>query len=372
MAWRQGLGDGGIMSAEILFCGPIPAPHVPPVGGYEACNRRTIDALRQAGTVVHELHYPQPRGGKLAKLRGYLAGFAALRRQITSTPGQVFHLTGLYKHFALAEILMLRRARSCGLHTVYDIRAGSMYKHYARLGPIYRWLFRKLLRSADQVMIEGMDYDSFVQQVTGKAAFYLPNHIPLASLPPRAPVQPAMLRLIYVGRVTLEKGVETALQTATELQRRGLSCQIAIAGPSEPDLRERLQAEYAACGAKWLGSLTSAQVLAELGQTHFFLFPTRHTGEGHSNALTEAMAMGCVPVAADNGFNRSVIGEVGCVLPLAAPSVEYADAIASVWQGEAWPSLSAAAMARTKLLFSTEQAVGRLRDRYLHLLKAPV
>lgn len=375
MAWCQGTG-GGTMSATILFCGPIPLPGATPVGGYEACNRRTIDALRAGGTTVHELYYPQPRGGALAKLRGYLGGFAALRRQIASmsTPApqaKVLHLTGLYKHFALGEILLLRQARKHGVKTIYDIRAGSMHKHYARLGPLYRWLFRRLLRSADQIMVEGMDYAPFVAQTTGGAAFYLPNHIDTSRLPPRAAGSAAPLRLVYVGRVNLEKGVATALQTAQLLQAQGVDCEIAIIGPGEAQLIADLRSEYACVGAQWLGSLPSAQVLEALGRSHIFIFPTRHHGEGHSNALTEAMAMGCVPVATDNGFNRSVIGPAGVVVPYDAKADAYADAIAALWQAGRWPELSGAAMQRTRQLFSTEQAIARLADAYQDLLKAP-
>lgn len=360
------------MSTEIFFCGPIPRPGATPVGGYEACNRRTIDALREGGARVHDLYYPQPSGGKFAKLGGYLSGFAGLLRQLGAARGQIFHLTGLYKHFVLAEILLLRRARRSGLRTIYDIRAGSMHKHYARLGPVYRWLFRQLLRSADLVMIEGLDYAPFVEQVTARAAYYLPNHIKAEGIPARpADAAPAPLRLIYVGRVNLEKGVETALQSARELRRRGIDCEIAIAGPADPALQQRLQADYPDSGALWLGSLPSAQVLAELGRSHIFLFATRHPGEGHSNALTEAMAMGCVPVASDNGFNRSVIGDAGRVLALDATAAQYADAIETLWSQGQWAGLSQAAMARTKELYSTEQAVSRLQATYLALLKAP-
>lgn len=360
------------MSIEIQFCGPIPLAGATPVGGYEACNRRTIDALRARGAGVLELPYPQPAGGKLAKLRGYLAGFAALHRQIGLDGGQVLHLTGLYKHFTPLEILLLRRARRRGLRTVYDVRAGSMYKHYSRLGPLYRWLFRSLLRSADMVMIEGMEYAPFVLKTTGKPAFYLPNHISSAAIAPRpAAAAPAAPRLIYVGRVNLEKGVETALQATRLLQQQGLACTLTIAGPGDAALLARLQAEYADVGAHWPGSLPSAGVLAELARAQLFLFPTRHLGEGHSNALTEAMAMGCVPVASDNGFNRSVIGPCGAILPFEAGASEYAAAIAALWRDGQWPVLSAQAMARTRELFSTEQAVARLLAAYTDLLKAP-
>jgi len=350
------------MSLTVLFCGPIALEGVPPVGGYEACNVRTITALRAKGVSIAEQYYPQPRGGAGAKLRGYLGGFLGLLRSMSRTRGDVFHLTGLYKHFALPELLLLRRARALGLKTVYDVRAGSMYRHYARLGPVYRWLFRALLRSADVVMIEGQDYDRFVRDVTGKPAFYLPNHLPTD----RQPGEP--LRLLYVGRITLDKGVETALQTAQALRAAGIACEIAVAGGGDPALLQRLRDTYPF--AIWLGSLTSDAVLAELGRSHIFLFATRHTGEGHSNALTEAMAMGCVPVASDNGFNKSVIGPAGRVLPLAAEAPDYAGAIQQLWQGGEWPALSAAAADRARGLFSTDQAVDRLIGAYNSLMES--
>ena len=364
------------MKATILFCGPIPLSGATPVGGYEACNRRTIDALRAGGTIVHELYYPQPRGGALAKLRGYLSGFAALRRQICAmskpeAESKILHLTGLYKHFAIGEILLLRQARKHGVKTIYDIRAGSMHKHYARLGSLYRWLFRHLLRSADQIMIEGMDYAPFIAKTTGGKAFYLPNHIDTARLPSRSAERASPLRLVYVGRVNLEKGVATALQTAQLLQAQGVECEIAIIGPGDAQLIAHLRSEYEPVGAQWLGSMPSAQVLDALGRSHIFIFPTRHLGEGHSNALTEAMAMGCVPVATDNGFNRSVIGAAGVVVPFDAHAGAYAAAIAALWQQGRWPELSGAAMQRTRQLFSTEQAITRLTDAYQNLLKVP-
>ncbi|WP_165390755.1 glycosyltransferase family 4 protein [Pseudoduganella lutea] len=351
---------------KILFCGPIPLAGATPHGGYEACNRRTIDALRASGVDVSEQYYPQPKGGALAKLRGYVNGFASLLRQIPANDGDVYHLTGLYKHFILAEWLLLRKARRQRLKVIYDVRAGSMYKHYKRLGPMYRWLFRRALRAADLVMVEGTDYDPFVREVTGRPSFYLPNHIPVSAMPQRTAGSVSTLELVYIGRVNVEKGVETALQTYLALKASGIDCSLTVAGPGSPELVARLQQQYP--GAHWPGPIPSDQVLALLGRSHIFLFPTRHPGEGHSNALTEAMAMGCVPVATDNGFNKSVIGTAGIVLPFDAPARDYADAIASLWANGRWEQLSAAAAERTRQHFSTEKAVARLASAYTNLL----
>jgi len=364
------------MKESVMFCGPIPLPGATPVGGYQACNVRTIAALRKGGTVVHELNYPVPAGGALAKLGGYLLGYLSLYRQIarlarTHPEAGIFHLTGLYKHFAACEILLLLQAKKYGLKTIYDIRAGAMHKHYARLGPVYRWLFRYLLRNADQIMIEGMDYAPFVAQTTQGTAFYLPNHIDTTNLPARMPYDATTpLRLVYVGRVTLEKGVATAVQTAGLLQASGLACELIIIGPGEAKLISSLTLDYPHVEVQWRGALPAAQVLVALGNAHIFLFPSRHFGEGHSNALTEAMAMGCVPVATDNGFNRTVIGDTGIVLPSDADASSYASAISALWREGRLPALSRAAMERTQQLFSTEQAISRLQQAYKDLLKA--
>lgn len=358
--------------ARIIFCGPIPLPGDAPTGGYEACNSRTIAALRAAGNTVQELRYPQPRGGAAAKLSGYWRGFRALLAEIGCLrSGDLLHMTGLYKQFVVAEYLMLRRARRQGLRTVYDVRAGSMLRHYSRLGSVYRWLFRKTLRCADLVMIEGMEYASFVETHTGRRPFYLPNHVGLdgavAAAGRAGATQP---RLIYVGRITVEKGIEIALESTRLLARQGLPCTIAIVGLGDAALLARLRVEYADVDVEWLGPLQASQVLAQFGRSHFFMFPTRHTGEGHSNALTEALATGCVPIAAENGFNLSVIGTAGRVLPLTADAEAYARAVRELWEADGqWAATSTLAARRALELFSTDQVIARLQDAYAQLLK---
>jgi glycosyltransferase involved in cell wall biosynthesis len=354
---------------SIMFCGPIPLPGNAPGGGYEASNSRTIAALRAAGSSVTELRYPQPTGGKVAKLKGYWQGFGQLLKTISNAPpDNLLHVTGLYKQFVIPEILLLKQARRRGVATVYDIRAGSMFKHYRRLGPVYRYLFRLALRSADMVMIEGQEYASFVEQQTGAKPFYLPNHVSVdeSAIQTRADAKP---RLVYVGRITVEKGIETILEAARLLAKNGLNCEVAIAGPGDASLLARLKAEYSDLGIEWLGSLQSMAVLAQFGRAHFFMFPTRHSGEGHSNALTEAMAMGCVPLVSENGFNRSVVGDAGRVLALDAKAEAYAAEVLALWEGGRYAALSTLAANRARELFSTEQVVKRLQLVYADIQK---
>lgn len=365
------------MRAEtIFFCGPIPASGAAPGGGYEASNQRTIAALRGEGWTVQECPYPQPRGGIRAKILGYLRGFRSLGQQIergasgAADHRAVLHVTGLYKQFLPVEWWLLRKGRAAGMKTVYDVRAGSMLKHYQSRGSLYRWAFRALLREADQVMVEGLEYQGFMREVRGKDAFYLPNHIDVSHVDER-PSQSATtgtLTLCYAGRITEEKGIATLLDAAQELCRRGLSTRVLVAGPGEPELLSDLQRRYASLDVEWLGSLHTHEVLTLFGNAHFFVFPTRHSGEGHSNALTEAMAMACVPVAASNGFNASVIADAGLVLPIEADGLAYAQGIQTLWQGGRWAELSALARQRVLENYATEPVISRLSNEYRMLL----
>jgi glycosyltransferase involved in cell wall biosynthesis len=42
---------------------------------------------------------------------------------------------------------------------------------------------------------------------------------------------------------------------------------------------------------------------------HFYVFPSQQEREGQSNAVTEAMSQGVIPIASPQGFSRSTIGD---------------------------------------------------------------
>lgn len=353
------------MNKTIYLCGPLAPEGQPPNGGYAAANARTLAALRSQQRSVQAMPYPAPVGGGLAKLLGYVSGFRRLLRQLELQAPGVLHITGLYKQFVLPELLLLRKARRLGYLTVYDIRAGSMLLYYQRLGAVYQALFRRVLREADRVMVEGREYESFVQQLTGQAPFYFPNHVELASLADRtSPPAGESPVLIYVGRVNLDKGIATLLEAARVLGKRGSPVRVWIVGPAEAALQQALARDYPDVDAQWLGSRSSQAVLDLLAQAHFFIFPTRHRGEGHSNALTEAMSMGCVPLASKNGFNASVIDDAGIILPLEADGAAYASAVSDIWSQGRWLALSLKARARAQAHYGSPAVIGRLQDEY--------
>lgn len=349
----------------LVFCGPIPREGVVPAGGYQACNRRTLEALRRAGLIATELAYPHPKTKGFRKLLEYGRGFWGLFMAIRKVSPSVFHVTGLYKQFIYFEYAILKLAKRRGCQVIYDIRAGAMIRLYYARGPLYRQVFRKTLLLADTVMIEGQEYEQFVRRLTGKAPVYLPNYVDFDTYGREARRQVGSIpTLVFLGRIVPEKGIETVLSASTILTNCGLHHRTVVAGFGDARYLETLEKRYCSAAIEWPGALDARAALSILETAHFFLFPTRHDGEGHSNALTEAMATGCVPIASRNGFCESVIGDSGIVLDVEAPAQEYADVVRDIWVSGDWERLSRACSKRVKELFSSQSIVERLTVEY--------
>jgi len=76
------------------------------------------------------------------------------------------------------------------------------------------------------------------------------------------------------------------------------------------------------------------------------------------------MAVGCVPVVSENGFNRSVVGECGRVVANNLDANLYANAIAMIWESTQWGILSEKCKFRVNRFFDTDKVVKDLIDNY--------
>jgi glycosyltransferase involved in cell wall biosynthesis len=125
--------------------------------------------------------------------------------------------------------------------------------------------------------------------------FYLPYGIPL----PAAVRQPAPgpLRLVYAGRFEQQqKGVFDLpeIDRALQSQRVEAVWTVAGAGPDGAELKRRWAFNP---NVRWLGPLSTPDLIAQYATQDVFVLPTRH--EGFPVALVEAMAAGLTPVVSD-------------------------------------------------------------------------
>jgi glycosyltransferase involved in cell wall biosynthesis len=359
----------GPNAVRIAYCGPIAAPGRPARGGYESANRRLIDDLKLRGVEVVEMPYAEASGAKAAKILAHSLAFLSVAAELVRRRRgyDLFHLTPLYRQFLYAEAVLCGIAWALGKRVVIDIRAGSFVRNYRERSGTYRTFADALLRRADLVAIEGREYAPFIAKRRLGSILYLPNYVKSHASPPAPHRERAgdEMRIVFLSRVVPEKGIETAIGVLEVLRKRGMSAALEVVGTGEPAYVETLAARTRDLPVVWSGALTPGEVRARLAAAHFFVFPTTHCGEGHSNSLTEAMAEGVVPICSDNGFNTSVVAECGKTLPVDASAADYAEAMISIWRAGTWSEFSAAARERVERNFTGDAVLGQLIGRYM-------
>ncbi|MDF1599545.1 glycosyltransferase family 4 protein [Mesorhizobium sp. YIM 152430] len=356
---------------RIAYCGPIARPGEPARGGYESANRRLIDDLRGHGLAVIEYPYAPERLTPAGKALAYASNFAGTAARVLAEAGRfdILHITPLRRHFILPEAVICMNAKARGRKIVVDIRAGCFMREMSRPGAMRARAEAQLLRRADLVTVEGLEYVEFAGRFTDAPVHYLPNYVSQGpgGLEPGAPVGP--VRLVFLARIVPEKGIETAIEAVRSLVATGHDATLDVLGGASPDYARRLDALADGLPVTFRGAIKAEDVRRTIRGAHFFIFPTRHDGEGHSNALTEAMAEGLVPLCADNGFNRSIVAQCGRIFEKQDGGEAYAQAVREIVASGEWSDLSRRAAMRIAQNYTAETVVPGLIERYRDLME---
>ncbi len=154
--------------------------------------------------------------------------------------------------------------------------------------------------------------------------------VSLAEFPPLAavPERPWKWRLLWSGRVTEEKGVETAIKALGRLPEKAV---LEIVGPVEPSYRRSLQKMASALGTadRLTFSLASHQDMrGYYERADVTLFTSMIEHEAFGLVPLEAMASGCPVVATcTGGSGEYCLDEVNCLRCAAGDAESLALAI---------------------------------------------
>ena len=314
---------------KILYFGPITPKGEASIGGYEAANRKNIEALRARHLEVEEFRNPTVRKswGKLAKLvyvKLFFTPFALLK--YVDKKDVIVHVTPLYGNvLGFPSNLLLILAKVLHIPSVLDIRAGSFFYYWEHKGALTRWSLKHLLTDACYITVEGSSYIEQMRAIVGrqKPIAYFPNLAECKNLTYTERKQ-NKINLFYFGRITQSKGIGILLDTIKLLDDR---FHLFLAGGITPDVDKK---ELSSNRVTYLGMLNPTQLHEEMRRMHIFVFPTSHIGEGQSNSLIEAMSEGLIPVTADQGFCAEVVGDCGRVLKQGSTPSDYKQAIEQV------------------------------------------
>jgi len=112
-------------------------------------------------------------------------------------------------------------------------------------------------------------------------------------------------RLLFVGRVVYQKGLDLLLEALAGLKSEPWQLTVVGDGSQRKPLQDQAQQLGIADRIQFAGWLSSEQLIPLYQQANLFVFPSRH--EGMPNAVLEAMACGLPVIATKIAGNEELI-----------------------------------------------------------------
>jgi glycosyltransferase involved in cell wall biosynthesis len=141
------------------------------------------------------------------------------------------------------------------------------------------------------------------------------------------------LKIIFVGRPTLSKGIQYLIQTLDQLD---FPWELEIAGsiPEKPhQISQKLDLLLKDSRCKFLGQIQNKNLLKKMRESHIFLFPSLF--EGFGQVLLEALSCGLPVITTNNTAGPDIIddGKNGFLTPI-RDTKETIEIINNLYQNE--------------------------------------
>lgn len=353
-----------------------------PYGGGEIGNRRTLGMMRQAGYDVHLIE-KYNRVYKHTRMDAMIISFLMMWNVIKlffvllfgRHKNSLVHIVGFYGSTIYFERVLVGISHLLGYRTVYEMRGGGAIFHYQNGSKRYRRWFAATIRQADYIFSQGQENKPLIDSIEqGKHFFYYPNCVMRDFCPSDYSSKPTnRINLLYFGRVAKRKNVDIVVDTFNLLAAKYCNVYLDIVGNcTEPayaeEIKRRISASEYADRITMHPACSHDRLKEHLADKHFYLFPSTEPREGHSNALTEAMSWGLIPVATDMGFNRTIVDDDTLIIKQPSPK-SFADIVANIVDNGRLRELSEKAYDRIHSNYTEDVVYYKLREEYNALLR---
>lgn len=190
------------------------------------------------------------------------------------------------------------------------------------------------MRKADYLFSQGKENEILLRLLCSTPLFYYPNCVSQNFYPNVLPAKPdSCINLLFFGRIETAKNPLLIVETASLLQRKFENVKLTMIGNGQKDLLEQVRSkmeETLEAGSFVLLPGREHDELQEImNDLHFYIFPSVQPRAGQSNAVTEVMSYGIIPIASPQGFNKSTIRDDNLIVETLAAEA-YAERIASI------------------------------------------
>lgn len=359
---------------KIIFYGPLGNKDDVIVGGGETGNNRTVNLLTNNGLKVIKIYKPYPKknafGYFIYAFQMLVILFKFIAIVIKNPKTKFVHVSGFYSHLIYHEYLLILISRLFRKKCIYELRGGGLIEAYQNRSIIYRYVFKLAINNASVLLCQGQSYIPFLQRLTKQRIIHYPNFVSNHFLPKTIynhRNKTSDVHLVYFGRITESKNIEFLLEICKELKLSEFKFDMEIIGVGEQaylnHLNSAIQNFELTQFLKISGALPNVLLKEVLINKHFFIFPSKEKREGQSNALTEAMACGLVPICSNAGFNSEIVGDEALIISKYNP-MAYAKKIIEIWESNQWDKFSEYVNDRVKKYYSQSVAEKVLRQVY--------
>lgn len=354
---------------DILMYAPL-GNNIPKerIGGAEIGCLRSIDMIKESGINISIIEKPTTYYGIKKFIKEFRVAYKQIKSELTSNKNSIFYLVGFYDRQIYFEALLCWLAKRTKHEIIYEPKNGAMVYKYKNGSEIYKKLSKFIFKNARIIFCQGIEYKEFLNEIGFKNAIYHPNYIKKENSLLINRKDNELFKFVYLGRVTKSKNIEFVIDVFEKVHSKIPGSVLYIIGGWDEDykieLENRIKNANIENEAYFTGRLDFRGIAEELNTSHFFLFPSQNKFEGHSNALTEAMAFGLVPITSNYGFNKTVVGYKELVIEDFVVEKYAETAINIITQG-LWDEYSKKMMKRVEDNFSEEV----VRENYIRSLK---
>ena len=368
------------MALTVYFFGSLPNGVEPYYGGGEVGNKRTVDMLRQFGFKVRIVRKLRCKltASQFVKLitypfRAAIGVGAFLGLLLFGSRKAIVHISGFYGPTIFFEYILVEAANLLGYKIIYEMRGGGAEAYHKSGSAIYRLCFARIVRMAKVVFSQGIENESLLHSISDTPIFYYPNYVEDGYLPSALPQKPqGTINLIYFGRIEPQKNVKLIVEAASILQKK-IDISLTIIGKGQhgyvSEVESLMEKTLKSGTYTFISGYARIGIRTLLLDKHFLIYPSTLSREGQSNAITESMSCGVVPISSPQGFSRTVIGNDRMIVDdLTAQS--YADRVLEIMADGTFSQLSEFVYERIKSNYTQAVIEKNLREQYEMLVNS--
>jgi len=311
----------GKKKIKVVLAGPYPKP-----GGMKGTYGRILDGILDSKIFQEEVEF-LPLKLTLPADGNYLKRFCVdIYRFIAvmKYKPDIMHYILQKGNSVFREFPILKAAGLLRTATVVDNRGGGLQYYMTKWGKfVRRPMLRAILKAASFILVECPKDVSFVREKITDNCKRIPNSFPSSQFKRIHPAnidnfKEHNLRLIFSGRYSEKKGLLALMEALPLLSGKGFSVELHLTGQGDENIVNKMIVELVESPPPGIKVIDHGwdvdDLYGLLASCHIFIMPTTWYGEGHPNAVNEAMAAGLAMILGDWTHREDIVPEGGNIV----------------------------------------------------------